>query len=227
MTVMTESPLDPLHLAALAAADPKLKPLTERFSHIIYRRREGGFTALLRLIVEQQLSVKAADTITARLHAGLKNEGSGEVGPAALLAHDEDLMRGYGLSRPKIAYARALAAAIDNGAFDLAALRDMETGEAAKALVALKGIGQWTAEVYLMFSEGRLDLFPVGDIALREAVGWLDGLVTRPNEAYCAERALAWSPSRSIAAHLLWAWYGAVRRGDMEKPIPASTRLRP
>ncbi len=216
MAVMTESLLDPLHLAALAAADPKLKPIAERFSHILYRKREGGFPALLRLIVEQQLSVKAADTITARLHAGLV-----EVSPQALLAHDDDLMRGYGLSRPKIAYARALAAAIDSGDFNVSALRDMETAEAAKALVALKGIGQWTAEVYLMFSEGRLDLFPVGDIALREAVGWLDGLAGRPNEVYCAERAKLWSPYRSIAAHLMWAWYGAVRRGEMERPIPA------
>ena len=216
MAVMTESPLDPIHLSALAEADPRLKPLTERFSHIIYRQREGGFTALLRLIVEQQLSVKAADTITARLHAGL-----GDVSPRALLAHDDDRMRGYGLSRPKIAYARGLAEAIDSGAFDVTALRELETDDAAKALIALKGIGRWTAEVYLMFSEGRLDLFPVGDIALREAVGWLDGLDSRPNEAYCAERALTWSPYRSIAAHLLWAWYGAVRRGEMEKPIPA------
>ncbi len=216
MAIMTESPLDPLHLSALAEADPKLKPLTERFSHVIYRQREGGFTALLRLIVEQQLSVKAADTITARLHAGL-----GDVSPQVLLAHDDARMRGYGLSRPKIAYARALAEAIDSGAFDVTALRELETEDAAKALIALKGIGRWTAEVYLMFSEGRLDLFPVGDIALREAVGWLDGLNERPNEAYCAERAVAWSPYRSIAAHLLWAWYGAVRRGDMEKPIPA------
>lgn len=216
MAAMTDSLLDPLHLAALASADPKLRPITERFSHIVYRRREGGFTALLRLIVEQQLSVKAADTITARLHLGL-----GEVSPKALLAHDEDLMRSYGLSRPKIAYARALAEAIDNGAFDAAALRDLETGEATRALVALKGIGQWTAEVYLMFCEGRLDLFPVGDIALREAVGWLDGLEARPNEAYCARRALAWSPYRSIAAHLLWAWYRAVRHGEMERPLPA------
>jgi len=219
MAVMTQSPLDPLHLAALAAADPRLKPIAERFSHIIYRRREGGFTALLRLIVEQQLSVKAADTITARLHAGLESGDMGEVSPKALLSHDDDLMRGYGLSRPKIAYARALAEAMDRGTFDVTALRDMETDDAAKALVALKGIGRWTAEVYLMFSEGRLDLFPVGDIALREAVGWLDGLGARPNEAYCAERALAWSPYRSIAAHLLWAWYGAVRRGEMDRQL--------
>ena len=214
MAAMTESPLDPLHLAALAAADPKLKPITERFGHVIYRQREGGFTALLRLIVEQQLSVKAADTITARLHAGL-----GEVSPQALLAHDDDLMRGYGLSRPKITYARALAEAIDSGAFDVTALRGMETEAAAQKLIALKGIGRWTAEVYLMFSEGRLDLFPVGDIALREAVGWLDGLNERPSEAYCAERTMVWSPYRSIGSHLMWAWYGAVRRGEMERGV--------
>ncbi|MEI9906365.1 MAG: DNA-3-methyladenine glycosylase 2 family protein [Asticcacaulis sp.] len=206
--------LDPLHLAHLAAADPRLAPLTERFGHIVYRQREGGFKALLGLIVEQQLSVKAADTIIARLHAGLE-----EVSPAALLAHDDDRMRSYGLSRPKIAYARALAAAIHDGRIDVDALRAMETEDAAQALIALKGIGRWTAEVYLMFSEGRLDLFPVGDIALREAVGWLDGLDARPDEKYCADRALAWSPYRSIAAHLLWAWYSAVKRGEATREV--------
>lgn len=207
--------LDPLHLAHLAAADPKLEPLTRRFgSELSHRRREGGFPALLRLIVEQQLSVKAADTITARLHAGL-----GEVSPQALLAHDDDQMRGYGLSRPKIGYARALAEAIQSGALDIDALRVLDTEAASQALIALKGVGRWTAEVYLMFSEGRLDLFPVGDVALREAVGWLDRLDIRPDEKYCAERGLRWSPYRSIVAHLLWAWYGAVKRGEMSREL--------
>ncbi len=210
------TPLDPEHLSALAAADPKLKPLTTHFGHITYRRRVNGFPALLGLIVEQQLSVKAADTIIARLHAGL-----GDVSPQALLNHDHDTMRSYGLSRPKISYARALAEAFDTGAIDADAIAALETEDAAKALIALKGIGRWTAEVYLMFSEGRLDLFPVGDIALREAVAWLDGLEERPNEAYCAERALVWSPYRSIVAHLLWAWYGAVRRGEMDRQMNA------
>ncbi len=216
---MTESPLDPIHLAALAAADPKLKPLTERFGHIFYRRRDGGFRALLGLIIEQQLSVKAANTIIARVHEGLEGGGVGEVSPRAVLAHDDHLMRGYGLSRPKISYARALAEAMESGALDIAKVQDMETADAAKALVALKGIGQWTAEVYLMFSEGRLDLFPVGDVALREALGWLDGLHARPDEKYCAERALVWSPYRSVASHLLWAWYGAVKRGEMSREL--------
>ncbi|WP_443749410.1 DNA-3-methyladenine glycosylase family protein [Asticcacaulis solisilvae] len=208
------TPLDPVHLSALAAADPKLAPLTAHFGHITYRRRPNGFPALLGLIVEQQLSVKAADTIIARLHAGL-----GDVSPQALLDHDHDAMRSYGLSRPKISYARALAEAFHTGAIDADAIAALETEDAARALIGLKGIGRWTAEVYLMFSEGRLDLFPVGDIALREAVAWLDGLEDRPNEAYCAERALVWSPYRSIVSHLLWAWYGAVRRGEMDRKM--------
>lgn len=208
------TPLDPMHLAALAAADPRLRPLTEQFGHITYRRREAGFPALLGLIVEQQLSVKAANTIIARLHAGLM-----EVSPQALLSHDDDLMRGYGLSRPKIGYARALADAFHSGGLTAAMLEAMETEAAVKHLMALKGIGRWTAEVYLMFSEGRLDLFPVGDVALREAVGWLDGLEARPNELYCAERTLIWSPYRSVAAHLLWAWYTAVKRGESSRDL--------
>lgn len=208
----TSNPLDPEHLSHLADRDPRLKPLTEQFAHIQHRRRPGGFPALLGLIVEQQLSVKAADTIFGRVRDGL-----GEITPQSLLAHDEDALRGYGLSRPKIAYARALAEAFHTGGFDTDTFEPLTIEDAAARLVALKGIGRWTAEVYLMFSEGRLDLFPVGDVALREAVGWLDNLPERPNEAYCAERALDWSPYRTIAAHLLWAWYGAVKRGEMKR----------
>ena len=191
-----------------------MAPLVTRFGHIQHRRRPGGFPALLGLIVEQKLSVKAADTIFGRL-----KEGLGEVSPQAFLAHDPDTLRAYGLSRPKIAYGKALAEAFHSGGFDTAELEALGIEEAADRLVALKGIGRWTAEVYLMFSEGRLDLFPVGDVALREAVGWLDGLPERPDEKYCAERAKVWSPYRSIAAHLLWAWYTAVRRGEVERAL--------
>ncbi len=211
---MTANPLDPVHLKHLAETDPRLRPLTEHFSHVLYRKRPGGFPALLGLIVEQQLSVKAAETILGRVRDGL-----GDVSPQAFLAHDPELLRGYGLSRPKIAYARALAEAFHAGDFDTDRLADMDIEAAAEALVALKGIGRWTAEVYLMFSDGRLDLFPVGDIALREAVGWLDGLDARPGEAYCADRAKVWSPYRSVAAHLLWAWYSAVKRGEMGRDL--------
>ena len=102
-----------------------------------------------------------------------------------------------------------------HGVDDLDALED----EAAlAALTALVGIGQWSAEVFLMFCEGRTDFFPVGDVALREALRWLDGLEVRPTEKQAATRAAAWAPHRSTAAHLLWAWYGAVRRGALPRP---------
>ncbi len=211
---MAVTPLDPDHLRHLAQVDERLAPLTERFSHLTYRLRPAGFEALLRLIVEQQLSVRAAETILSRVHAGL-----GDISPRALLEHEAEALRGYGLSRPKISYARALAEAIDSGAFDPTTLPALSTEDAAVRLMALKGIGRWTAELYLMFSEGRLDLFPTGDIALREAVGWLDGLEQRPDEVYCAGRAEAWAPYRSVAAHLLWAWYGAVKRGEMSRNL--------
>ncbi|HEX7799912.1 MAG TPA: DNA-3-methyladenine glycosylase 2 family protein [Asticcacaulis sp.] len=213
---MSTNALAPEHLAHLAAADPRLAPLCARFSHIGYRLRPGGFEALLRLIVEQQLSVRAADTILSRVHAGI-----GEVTPQDLRDHPDDALRSYGLSRPKIAYAKALAEAVLRGEFDAAALLVMDIETAAQTLLKLKGVGRWTAEVYLMFSEGRLDLFPVGDVALREAVGWLDALAARPDEIYCAERAALWSPYRSVAAHLLWAWYGAVRRGESTRALTA------
>jgi DNA-3-methyladenine glycosylase II len=214
---MTRNALDPEHLAHLAAADPRLSHLCARFAHIQYRLRPGGFEALLRLIVEQQLSVKAADTILSRVKAGV-----GELTPQTVRDHPDEALRSYGLSRPKIAYMKALAEAILCGEFDAASLLVMDIETAAQTLRKLKGIGRWTAEVYLMFSEGRLDLFPVGDVALREAVGWLDGLAARPDESYCAERALLWSPYRSVAAHLLWAWYGAVKRGEMSREFSAS-----
>jgi len=215
---MQKDALNPEHLKALAKADTRLAPLTEAFAHLSYRRRPGGFKALLRLIIEQQLSVKAADTILLRLQAGV-----GDLSPERLLAHDGELMRSYGLSRPKISYARALAEAFHTGQFDAGDLQNLEIEEATRRLTALRGIGTWTAEVYLMFCEGRPDLFPVGDIALREAVGWLDRCDSRPNEAYCAERAQDWAPYRSIAAQLLWAWYGAVKRGDMSRDLTLKT----
>ena len=193
------TPLDPAHLEALAAADPKIAPLTVRFGHIQYRLREEGFPALLRLIVEQQLSVKAADTITARLHAGL-----GEVSPAALLSHDDDLMRGYGLSRPKIAYARALAEARHSGAFDTERLNTMATEDAAAALVALKGIGRWTAEMFLIFNLSRPDVLPLDDLGLIRAisVNYFSGEPVTRSEA--REVAANWEPWRTVATWYMW-----------------------
>ncbi|MDC7683333.1 DNA-3-methyladenine glycosylase 2 family protein [Asticcacaulis sp. BYS171W] len=199
-------------MSALSDADPKLKPLFAAVGDLNFRHRAGGFEGLLRLIVEQQLSVKAADSIWQKVRLGL-----GDILPANLLAQTDDALRGHGLSRPKAKYARILAEAVHDRSVDFDRLPALDPEAAITHLTALKGIGRWTAEVYLMFCEGRLDVFPTGDIALREAVGWLDGLDARPDEAYCRARAEVWAPYRSVAAHALWGWYGAVKRGELSR----------
>ncbi|MEO1000251.1 MAG: DNA-3-methyladenine glycosylase 2 family protein, partial [Pseudomonadota bacterium] len=161
------------------------------------RRRGDGFEALLSAIVSQQLSTHAAAGIWARL------EAAGATAPAALAGMEDEALRACGLSRPKIRYARALAEAD----LDYAGLRTLPDAEVVEALVALKGIGRWTAEIYAMFSLGRADVFAPGDLALQEAARRLFDLPERPAEAPLREMAEAWSPWRAVAARLLWAYY--------------------
>ena len=175
-----------------------------RFAHALsltgpppLRLRNDGFAALFDAIVSQQVSVKAADAIWNRLEAA----GFGEV-QGVLAASDEDL-RACGLSRQKVRYAHALAAA----GIDFAALRVLPTDQVIGTLVALPGIGLWTAEIYAMFSLGRADVFAPGDLALQEAMRRLFALEARPTEKAARAMAEAWSPWRSVAARLLWAYY--------------------
>lgn len=200
------------YLDALAATDERFGRLFAVLPRLEHRLRPAGFEGLFRLIIEQQLSVAAADTIKRRVDEGLKGST-----PEAVFNADIDQLRAYGLSRPKITYAKALAEAVMSGTLDFEAVARADSIEATAMLCALKGIGRWSAEVYLMFCEGRLDLFPTGDIALREALGWLEGCETRPDEAFCEGMAKRWSPYRSVASHTLWAWYGAVKRGELSK----------
>ena len=137
-----------------------------------------------------------------------------------MLALDEDGLKAFGLSRPKARYARALAQACLDGhpAFD--GLSHLDDEQAAAALTSPPGIGRWTAEIYLMFCEGRLDIFPAGDVALQAAIAWADGAV-RPTTEQAYARAEVWAPYRSAAAHLLWRDYGGVRRGEIPIPAPS------
>ena len=196
--------------AALAAADPALAQAHARTPVFEWRRRPGGFEGLFRMIVEQQVSVASAAAIWARVEAGM-----GEMTPEALLAHDPTTLRAWGLSGQKASYGREIALAQIEGRIDLEHMRTLDDAEAVAALTAIKGIGRWTAEIYLMFCDGRTDLFPAGDIALQEAIRWADRSETRPNEKQTCARAQAWAPHRSVAAHLLWAWYGGVKRGEI------------
>lgn len=196
--------------AHLAVADPALAAIEAVTPVFPWRAAEPGFAGLLKLIVYQQVSLASAAAIWARVEAGL-----GDVSPAAVLGLEDNALQGLGLSRPKVRYARAIAEAHVSGGCDLNALVHMSDDEASAALMAIKGVGRWTAETYLMFCEGRLDVFPGGDVALQEAIRWVDRAEIRPTEKQAYLRAEAWKPYRGVAAHLLWRCYGAVKRGEI------------
>jgi len=196
--------------ASLAARDPALARAHAQTPAFEWRLRPGGFEGLFRMIVEQQVSVASAASVWARLEAGL-----GEITPQALLAHDLDSLRGMGLSRQKATYGQGMALAQIEGRIDLEHMQTMGDAEAIAALTALKGVGPWTAEAYLMMCEGRLDVFPGGDVALQEAIRWADGTETRPDQKGAYLRAEVWRPYRAVATHLLWAWYTGVKRGEI------------
>ncbi|OYW99022.1 MAG: DNA-3-methyladenine glycosylase [Caulobacter vibrioides] len=195
---------------ALAAADPALAAVEAVTPAFAWRVGLGGFPGLLKMIVQQQVSLASAAAIWARVEAGLP-----QMTPAIVAAHDETYLRTLGLSQPKARYARAIAEAHLSGACDFDALRALPDEEAIAALTAIKGVGRWTAEVFLMFTQGRLDLFPGGDVALQEAMRWVDGSDVRPTEKQAYARAELWRPYRGVAAHLLWACYGAVKRREI------------
>jgi DNA-3-methyladenine glycosylase II len=207
----------PLTLADLTAArqhlaerDPALARAHAQTPPFEWRVRQAGFVGLFRMIVEQQVSVASAASVWARLEAGL-----GGITPQNLLAHDLDSLRGMGLSRQKATYGQGMARAQMEGTIDLEHLSTVGDVEAIEALTALKGVGLWTAEAYLLLCEGRTDVFPGGDVALQEAIKWADRSETRPDTKQAYARAEAWRPWRGVATHLLWAWYTGVKKGEI------------
>ena len=195
---------------ALVAADPAMARVHVQTPAFEWRLRVGGFEGLFRMIVEQQVSVASAASVWARLR-----EGMGGITPEMLLAHDLDQLRGMGLSRQKATYGQGIARAQLAGEIDLEHLASLDDEAAIAALTALTGVGLWTAEAYLLMCEGRLDVFPGGDVALQEALRWADGAEVRPDQKAAYARAEIWRPYRAVATHLLWAWYTGVKRGDI------------
>ena len=183
--------------AWLAGKDPRFAQALTQTGSLPLRRREGGFAALLDAIVSQQVSVASANAIWGRLQAAGFADGQ-----AVAIASD-DALRACGLSRQKIRYGKALAQAD----IDFEALVLLPDEAVMSALVAVPGIGRWTAEIYVMFSLGRADVFAPGDLALQEAAKVLFGLEARPSERQLRAMAEAWSPWRAVAARLLWAYY--------------------
>ncbi len=164
--------------------------------------RTPGFSGLLAAIVGQQISNQAAAAIWRRCSAL-----PGSLAPETFLLLDQEALRGAGLSRPKIGHARAVAEAFASGHLATGRLAEMEDEAAIRALSAVRGLGVWSAEIYLLFALQRGDVFPAGDLALQAAVAHLRGLESRPSPVVLREIALAWQPHRALAARLLWHWW--------------------
>ena len=205
-------------LAGLVAADPRLGDIAAVAGPIPLRRRAGGFEGLAEIVKSQQISTSAAASIWARLSAAVEPFSAQN-----FLATPEEALRAAGLSRPKIRTLTGIGAACVDG-FDLDGLHSRSPAEAIAAMVALKGIGPWTAEIYLLFCLGHVDIFPAGDLALQRAVQHGLGLEERPNEKALRALAERWAPWRGVAARLFWAYYRARRDGAAE---PWSGSRRP
>ena len=189
-------------LDAITARDARLARALELAGYPQPRVRERGYATLLRTIVGQQVSVAAATSVWNRLEALL---GKG-IPADALLAADFDGLRGCGLSRQKQGYVRSLCELVVTGALDLQAL-PADDEDAIAELTRIKGIGRWSAEIYLLFAEGRPDIWPAGDLAVMAGIGTILDLPERPDEK--ATRALAepWRPHRGAVAIFTWHCY--------------------
>ena len=183
--------------AHLSAVCPVWARILPQLGPLPLRRRSDGFEAIANAIVGQQISIAAAGAIWGRMQA------AGLLTPEAIAAADEDALRGVGLSRPKARYLRGIATA----GLDWQGLRSMPDEDAIATLVALPGIGVWTAEIYLKFALGRSDVLAAGDLALQEAARAMYDLPSRPTPAALRELAQPWRPWRAVAARGLWAYY--------------------
>jgi DNA-3-methyladenine glycosylase II len=186
-------------LALLVAADPDLARIEIAAGPLPWRRREDGFPGLLQAIVGQMISNQAAAAIWGRLRVL-----PGALQPAGLLLLDDMDLRGAGLSRPKVVHARALAEAFASGRLSASKIAAMDDEEAIAAISAVRGMGRWSAEIYLLFALARQDVFPAGDIAVAGAAAALKGLPKRPDPIALRALAEQWRPARSLAARLLW-----------------------
>lgn len=195
-------------LAALLELDPRLRLVAAEAGAVPLRLREPGFEGLAHIIVSQVVSRASADAIWGRMTARL-----GSVAADGYAGLEPEAWRTFGLSRIKHDTLARVADAVAGG-LDLHALSAESPEKALSELMAIKGIGPWTAEVYLMFCGGHADVFPAGDVALQAAVGMAFGHEERPLAKALAREAAVWAPWRSVAARLFWAYYAAKTRRD-------------
>jgi DNA-3-methyladenine glycosylase II len=194
-------------LDALAEREPRIAAAIGRVGYPPPRIRDRGYETLLRTIVGQQVSVTAAQAIWNKMAEQIGDLSD----PENVARASDEALRAAGLSRQKAAYARSLAEEVRSGRLDFAHLPE-DDEEAIAALVRIKGIGRWSAEIYLLFAEGRPDIWPAGDLAVQIEVGRIMGHPERPSEKLTREIADAWRPHRGAAAVLAWHHYNS----DME-----------
>lgn len=193
-------------MAHLAALDPAWSRLIALTGCPPLRRRTGGFEGLAGIIVAQQLSVASANAIWTRTCATLH-----PLCPETVASADEEQMRQAGLSRPKQRTLKAIAEAILDGRLVLDGLAEAGADAVHAHLTQVKGIGPWTADIYLLFCLGHADAFAPGDLALQEAAKLAFGLKSRPSPERLTRLAKKWSPWRGVAARLLWAYYAVAK----------------
>ncbi len=219
--IRTEKDLDAA-LAALAQAEPRFGALMAQAGRPPLRRRPDGFAGLAATVVSQQLSTASAGAIWGRLAAAID-----PFEPAAILRARAARLARLGLSSPKIRALKEIARAVTRGDLALASLADIAADEAHAALIAVHGIGPWTADIYLLSCLGHADAWPAGDLALQEAARLAFGLAARPNAKQMAPLAEPWRPFRAVAARVLWTYYRALKgREGAPAPSPTLARLR-
>ena len=192
---------------ALCARDDALARAYSTLGVPEWRIQPASYEALARTVVYQLISTKAADAIWARVC----DWAAGDLSPQRVMNATEDELRGCGLSRPKVRHLTTIAEAIATQSLDIALLHDMPDAEARKHLTAVKGIGPWTAELFLMCSLGRINAFPEGDVGLMESLRLLSQAEDRLTAKAFLTHAESWRPYRGVAAHLLWGYINHLR----------------
>ncbi|MGI9402213.1 MAG: DNA-3-methyladenine glycosylase family protein [Rhizobiaceae bacterium] len=201
-------------LSELLQADKRLVAIHEAAGEVPLRLSTPDYSGLVSIIISQQVSKASAAAIFGRLV-----QLADPLEPATILRADDDLFRQAGISRPKQGTLIEIASAVDCGELDLERLCDVGAEKAIDELTAIKGVGPWTAEVYLMFCAGHRDIFPAGDLALQEAVRVALNLNERPDVKQLRIIAEKWAPWRSIASRLFWSYYRVLRSGRDALPF--------
>ena len=201
-------------LSALLVAHPQLAPIRDTVDEVPLRLRAPGLPGLTEIIVSQQVSKQSAAAMMGRLLMLVD-----PLTPENLLQGGNQPMIDAGLSRAKQATLIAVAERMIDNRLDLEQLCEMDIESAQQALVAVKGIGPWTAEVFLLFCAGHVDIFPAGDVALQHAVGEVFFTAMRPDEKTCRKLVEPWAPHRGVAARLMWAYYSHLKGGRNILPV--------